>query len=101
MGKAHGTINGVQHWQWRAIDANGDVFDVLIQPRRNAKAVKCFFARLVAAYDDLLVVITDKLRSYTKPIRLCCIFICGLACLGWFSVLGSSYERFQREAFFW
>lgn len=62
-------INGVKHWLWRAIDANGDVLDILIQPRRNAKAAKRFFARLVAAYGNPRVVITDKLRSYTKPIQ--------------------------------
>ncbi len=24
-------INGVKHWLWRAIDANGDVLDILVQ----------------------------------------------------------------------
>ena len=62
-------INGVKHWLWRAIDGNGDVLDILIQPRRNAKAAKRFFGRLVAAYGKPRVVITDKLRSYTKPIK--------------------------------
>lgn len=62
-------IYGVKHWLWRAIDGNGDVLDILIQPRRNAKAAKRFFGRLVAAYGEPRVVITDKLRSYTKPIR--------------------------------
>ncbi|SNT76610.1 putative transposase [Paracoccus seriniphilus] len=38
-------INGVKHWLWRAIDGNGDVLDILIQPRRNAKAAKRFFGR--------------------------------------------------------
>lgn len=63
-------INGVKHWLWRAIDGNGDVLDILIQPRRNAKAAKRFFGRLVAAYGEPSVVITDKLRSYTKPIKV-------------------------------
>jgi putative transposase len=62
-------INGVKHWLWRAIDANGDVLDVLSQPRRNAKAAMRFFARLVATYGKPRVVITDKLRSYTRPIQ--------------------------------
>ena len=62
-------INGVKHWLWRAIDGNGDVLDILIQPRRNGKAAKRFFSRLVAAYGEPRVVITDKLRSYTKPIK--------------------------------
>ena len=62
-------INGVKHWLWRAIDGNGDVLDILLQPRRKAKAAKRFFGRLVAAYGEPRVVITDKLRSYTKPIK--------------------------------
>lgn len=62
-------INGVKHWLWRAIDGNGDVLDILIQPRRNAKAAKRFFGRLVAACGEPRVVITDKLRSYTNPIK--------------------------------
>lgn len=63
-------INGVKHWLWRAIDGNGDVLDIVIQPRRNAKAATRFFGRLAAAYGEPRVVITDKLRSYTKPIKV-------------------------------
>ncbi len=63
-------INGVKHWLWRVIDANGDVLDILTQPRRNAKAARRFFAGLVAAYGQPRVVITDKLRSYTKAIKV-------------------------------
>ena len=36
------TIRGKKHWLWRAIDANGDVLDILVQRRRNAKAAKRF-----------------------------------------------------------
>jgi len=63
------TINGVKHWPWRAVDGNGDVLDILIQTRRNAKAARRFFGRLVTAFGKPRVVITDKLRSYTKPFR--------------------------------
>lgn len=35
-------INGVKMWLWRAVDGNGDVLDILVQPRRNAKAAKRF-----------------------------------------------------------
>ena len=56
-------------WLWRAIDANGDVLDILVQTRRNAKAAKRFFQRLVARFGEPRVVITDKLRSYFKPIK--------------------------------
>ena len=62
-------IRGQKFWLWRAIDANGDALDILVQPHRNAKAAKRFFRRLVAQYGEPRVVITDKLRSYIKPIR--------------------------------
>lgn len=63
------TIRSKKHWLWRAIDANGDVLDILVQTRRNAKAAKRFFKRLVAQFGKPRVVITDKLRSYIKPIK--------------------------------
>ena len=63
------TICGKKHWLWRAIDADGDVLDILVQTRRNAKAAKRFFKRLVARFGEPRVVITDKLGSYIKPIK--------------------------------
>ena len=60
-------INGVKHWLWRAVDANGDTLDILVQARRNAKAAKRFMARFIAQFGKPRVVITDKLRSYIKP----------------------------------
>ena len=63
------TIRGKKRWLWRAIDANGDVLDILVQTRRNAKAAKRFFKRLITQFGEPRVVITDKLRSYIKPIR--------------------------------
>ena len=63
------TIRGKKHWLWRVIDADGDVLGIIVQTRRNAKAAKRFFQRLVARYGEPRVVVTDKLRSYIKPIR--------------------------------
>ena len=63
------TIRGKKHWLWRAIDASGDVLDILVQTRRNAKAAKRFFKRLVARFGEPRVVIMDKLRGYTRPIK--------------------------------
>lgn len=63
------TIRGKKHWLWRAIDADGDVLDILVQTRRNAKVAKHFSQRLVARFGEPRVVITDKLGSYIKPIR--------------------------------
>jgi putative transposase len=47
---------------------NGDTPDILVQTRRNAKAAKRFLTRLIALSGQPRVVITDKRRSYTKPI---------------------------------
>lgn len=63
------TTRGMKHWLWWAIDANGDVLDILAQTRRNAKAEKRFLQRLIARFGEPRAVITDKLHSYIKPIR--------------------------------
>ncbi|MFG6519450.1 IS6 family transposase [Sulfitobacter sp. 1A13496] len=62
-------INGAKIWLWRAVDGSGDVLDILVQPRRNAKAARRFLRRLIARFGQPRVIITDKLRSYIKPIR--------------------------------
>ena len=62
-------IGGETFWLWRAVDANGYALDILVQKRRNVKAAMRFFKRLLANYGVPRVVITDKLRSYIKPIR--------------------------------
>jgi putative transposase len=63
------SIRGKKHWLWRSIDADGDVLDILVQTRRNAKAAKRFLERLITQFGEPRVVITDKLRSYFKPIK--------------------------------
>lgn len=62
-------IRGKKHWLWRAVDANGDTLDILVQTRRNARAARRFLTRLIARFGQPRVVITDKLRSYLAPIR--------------------------------
>ena len=58
------SIKGHKHWLWRAVDANGDVLDILVQSRRNKAAAKRFFRKLFKAWGQPRVIITDKLRSY-------------------------------------
>jgi putative transposase len=62
-------IGGVKYWLWRAIDGEGDVLDILVQSRRNAKAARRFFGALVTQFGEPRIVVTDKLRSYTKPVK--------------------------------
>jgi putative transposase len=40
-----------------------------VQTRRNAKAAKRFLQRLIIQFREPRVVITDKLRSYVKPLK--------------------------------
>ena len=40
-------INGQQHYLWRAVDQDGDVIDIRLQPRRDQRAAERFFRRLV------------------------------------------------------
>ena len=63
-------INGQKHWLWRAVDQDGVVLDILVQPRRNRAAAEAFLRRVVdgCGYQPR-VVITDKLASYPPAIR--------------------------------
>jgi putative transposase len=64
-------MNGVQHYLWRAVDQNGAVIDILVQPRRDRWAALRFFRQLLhAAERRPRVIITDKLRSYAAAKRL-------------------------------
>ncbi len=42
-------INGVTHYLWRAVDQDGVVVDILIQPRRNRFAAIRLFRKLLNA----------------------------------------------------
>ncbi len=58
-------INGIQHYLWRAVDQDGEVVDVLLQSRRDGKAAKRFFKRLLKTHQmEPRKIVTDKLRSY-------------------------------------
>jgi putative transposase len=59
------TINGQRHDLWRAVDEDDNVLDILVQSRRNKKAAKKFFRKLLKGLRYVpRVVITDKLKSY-------------------------------------
>jgi putative transposase len=59
------TINVEHHYLWRAVDQDGNVLDNLVQSRRNKKAAKKFFRKLLKGLTYVpRVVITDKLKSY-------------------------------------
>ena len=58
-------IQGKQQYLWRAVDQDGKVVDVFLQARRDGKAAKRFFRRLLKRHgDEPRKIVTDKLRSY-------------------------------------
>src|SRR5262249_56070920 len=64
-------INGKIHYLWRAVDQHGNVLDILVQPRRDAKAAKKFFRRLLKGLWYVpRVLVTDKLASYGAAHRV-------------------------------
>ena len=63
------TIRGKKYWLWRAVDSKGDVLDILVQSRRNAKAADRFFRKLFKQYGQPRVLVTDKLGSYGAALR--------------------------------
>ena len=57
-------IKGQKFWLWRAVDANGDVLDILVQSRRDRATATRFFRKLFKMWGLPRLLITDKLRSY-------------------------------------
>lgn len=58
-------INENQNYLWRSVDQDGEVVDVFLQKRRDAKAAKPFFRRLLKKHrSEPRKIVTDKLGSY-------------------------------------
>ena len=59
------TIQGRRQYLWRAVDQDGDVIDILVQPRRDQRAAERFFRKLLKGQGSPpWRLVTDKLRSY-------------------------------------
>jgi len=59
------TIRGQRQYLWRAIDQDGDVIDILLQPHRDQHAAERFFRKLLKGQGHVpWQLVTDKLRSY-------------------------------------
>jgi putative transposase len=64
------TIGAKRRWLWRAVDSEGEVLDLLVQPRRDKAAAVRLMRKLLKKHryaPDVLV--TDKLRSYASARR--------------------------------
>ena len=64
------TINGRRQYLWRAVDQDGNVLDIVVSCRRDAKAAKRFFRKLLKRQcTSPRVLVTDQLRSYAVAHR--------------------------------
>ena len=64
------SIQGRRHYLWRAVDDEGEVLDMLVQPRRDkAAALKLMRSLLKKQGFVPAVIVTDKLRSYAAAFR--------------------------------
>jgi putative transposase len=62
------TINREQHYLWRAVNQDGHVLETLVPRRRDKKAAKESFHKLLEGLTYACRVI-DKLRSYATATR--------------------------------
>lgn len=59
------SIRGHCRYLWRAVDQDGDVLDILVQTRKDTRAAKRFFRKLLRGQGQTPIeMTTDKLRSY-------------------------------------
>ena len=64
------TIGGQRMYLWRAVDAEGEVLDILVQPRRDKKAAMKLVRRLLKKHGiGPASITTDKLGSYRAALR--------------------------------
>ena len=58
------TINGQRQYLWRAVDQDGDLIDILVQPRRDGRAARRVFRKLQKGQrQEPVRLMTDKLGS--------------------------------------
>ena len=63
------TMNGQRQYLWRAVDQDGDLIDLLVQPRRGI--VKLTKTRLIDPQDDGLEPVVNRVcRGSVSPISL-------------------------------
>ncbi len=59
------SINGKRMYLWRAVDSEGEVLDILVQPRRNKRAALKLMRKLLKKQGFVPdAFVTDKLPSY-------------------------------------
>jgi putative transposase len=67
------TIHGERHYLWRAVEQDDNVLDVLVQPRRNKRAAKQFFRKLLKGLTyvpRVIITISSKARA-RRSVKYC------------------------------
>jgi len=63
-------IQGQRQYLWRAVDQDGDVIDIFVQPHPDQPAAQRFFRKLLKGQErEPWRLVTDKLRSYEAAHR--------------------------------
>ena len=65
-----GSVQGQWQYLWRAVDQDGDVIDIRVQPGRDRQAAAWFFRKLLKGQGrEPRCLMTDKLPSYAAAHR--------------------------------
>jgi hypothetical protein len=79
FGEAHEVsirINGQQEYLWRAVDQDGAVIDILVQPHPDQRAAERFFRRLLRGQgQEPFRIITDRLTTRPPCERSCATWL--------------------------
>jgi len=64
------SLSGKQIYMWRAVDGEGEVLEILVQPQRDKAAALPLIRKLLRRQGFVpTVIVTDKLRSYGAALR--------------------------------
>jgi putative transposase len=63
-------INGETHYLWRAVDHEGEVFEVFATKRRDRRAAFEFLKRAMKRYGRPGTIVTDRLRAYAAAMKV-------------------------------
>ena len=62
-------ISGVQHYLWRAVDHEGEVFESFVTKKRDEAAALKFLKEAMKRYGKPQVIVTDRCPSYAQSSR--------------------------------
>ena len=63
-------INGETHYLWRAVDHEGEVFEVFAKKHRDRRVALTFLKRAMKRYGRPKAIVTDRLRSYGAAMKV-------------------------------